>query len=334
MEQDASVDSADKKGRTPHLIYYSEKNYDNAKELIIRGANINHMDNSGLFALKYALIRRDQAEITRLVKEGAEINKIDNKGRNLLHHAVNMSSATADATFETEQQLIDLGININLKDNRLRVPLHYAFVKIKNWTDKSQLDPIETVSSICGQPGLLLDEADEWLKTPLHYAAQRGASISSLYMLQRGSNLEKTDIYENTPLGCALLGQHFNYCILLIQKEASVIKPIFDEYPATIAWNKYQAERQKKREARMGQDVDMSESDDNDNLVDAKGKKAHRGLFTQKPKRGFGMFGYGSEDESDESDSDYSNSDSEDEVNAFNNNNAFNQQVMTRKKVT
>lgn len=60
------------------------------------------MDTSGLFGLKYALIRRENDEIENLLKRGANINLIDNKGRNLLHHAVNMSSATADATFETE----------------------------------------------------------------------------------------------------------------------------------------------------------------------------------------------------------------------------------------
>jgi len=91
------------------------------------------MDVGGLFALKYALIRREDSEIKRLVSLGADINQVDNKGRNLLHHAVNMSSATADATFETEQTLIDLGIKINLRDSKGRVPLHYAFVKIKNW---------------------------------------------------------------------------------------------------------------------------------------------------------------------------------------------------------
>lgn len=44
-----------------------------------------------------------------------------------------MSSASADATFETEQCIIDLGININHIDERGRTPLHYAFVKINNW---------------------------------------------------------------------------------------------------------------------------------------------------------------------------------------------------------
>lgn len=73
-----------------------------ANRILDLGANINQMDKGGLFALKYALIRREDDEIRRLVTSGANINQVDNKGRNLLHHAVNMSSATADATFETE----------------------------------------------------------------------------------------------------------------------------------------------------------------------------------------------------------------------------------------
>lgn len=127
-----------------------------------------------------------------------------------------MSSATADATFETEQVLIDHGININLRDNKGRVPLHYAFVKIKNWTERTQIDPIETVSSLCGQKDLEIDVADRWHKTPLHYAAQRGSAICTLYILQRGSNLEAKDIYGNTALGISLLYKHFNYGIILI----------------------------------------------------------------------------------------------------------------------
>jgi ankyrin repeat protein len=63
--------------------------------------------------LTYATIRRDNDEIERLVKAGADINKVNHKGRNLLHVSINMSSASVDATFETEQLLIELGININ-----------------------------------------------------------------------------------------------------------------------------------------------------------------------------------------------------------------------------
>jgi ankyrin repeat protein len=74
------------------------------------------MDVKGMFAAKYALINRQDDEIKKLIGLGADINQVDIKGRNLLHHAVNMSSDDADATFETEQCLIDFGVNINLRD--------------------------------------------------------------------------------------------------------------------------------------------------------------------------------------------------------------------------
>lgn len=96
------------------------------------------------------------------------------------------------------------------------MPLHYAFVKIKDWNSSNEIDPIETISSLCGQSTLEIDVADKWQKTPLHYAAQKGASISTLYILNRGSNLEAKDIYGNTALGISLLRQHFNYGIILI----------------------------------------------------------------------------------------------------------------------
>lgn len=175
------------------------------------------MDVTGLFALKYALIRRSEEQINNLVtKHKANINLIDNKGRNLLHHAVNMSSASADATFETEQQLIDFGVNINHRDRHNRTPLHYAFVKIKDWNSSSNIDPIETVSSLCGQKGLEMDVADNWKKTPMHYAAQRGASICWIYLNKRGVNKEAVDIYGNTPLGIALTYHHHNSAIIMI----------------------------------------------------------------------------------------------------------------------
>jgi len=131
--------------------------------------------------------------------------------------------------------LIDLKININLRDNKQRVPLHYAFVKIKDWNNKTQIDPIETVSSLCGQNNLEIDVPDKWQKTPLHYAAQRGASISTLYILNRGADLEAKDIYANTALGISLLRGHFNYAIILIQRKADVKAPVFDEFPKRIA---------------------------------------------------------------------------------------------------
>ena len=104
LAQKVRVDQADQKGRTPFLNYFADSRIEQAELMLTLGANVNQMDVTGLFALKYALIRRSEEQIHNLVtKHKANINLIDTKGRNLLHHAVNMSSASADATFETEQ---------------------------------------------------------------------------------------------------------------------------------------------------------------------------------------------------------------------------------------
>jgi len=217
LSLDVKFDLPDCKGRTAFLNYFAASRMEQAELLLSLGADVNRTDVSGLFALKYLLIRRDGAGIAQLVnKHKANINQLDGKQRNCLHHAVNMSSASADATFETEQLLIDLGIKINHRDCHGRTPLHYAFVKIKDWQNSSQIDPIETVSSLCGIPGLETDVADNWKRTPLHYGSQRGASICAMYLEKRGANKEAVDIYGNTPLGVALLAHHHNFAIIMI----------------------------------------------------------------------------------------------------------------------
>jgi len=83
---------------------------------------------------------------------------------------------------------------------------------------------------------------DEFGKSPLHYAAQRGATTCSLYLIQRKVQLEREDSYGqyssiyfsnganpslspllgNTPLSTALASDHPDYGIMLIQKSANV----------------------------------------------------------------------------------------------------------------
>lgn len=132
----------------------------------------------------------------------------------------------------------------------------------------------------------------------MHYAAQRSATISSLYILQRGAKLESKDIYGNTALGVALRKSHFNYGIILIQKNADVKIPVYNEFPNRIV--KMWKDEEKEARRKAGEDVDMEGSDD---------EKKHRNIFKQDP---FSMknimFGglSDSEDSEDEDDSDES----------------------------
>ena len=146
----------------------------------------------------------------------------------------------------------------------------------------SEIDPIETVSSLCAQKDLKIDVVDKWLKSPLHYAAARSSTISTLYILQRGAKIEGLDIYGNTALGIALMNKHINYGIILIQKGANVKVPIYNEFPKRIA-KQWRLEKKLKEiqdlnanqltAIQANADVEMKADDK------AKDDKSHRKLF-------------------------------------------------------
>jgi len=67
-----------------------------------------------------------------------------------------------------------------------------------------------------------------------------------MYLVTRGANLENKDIYGNTSLGVGLMYQHYNYGIILIQKEAKVHPLTFFEDPEEIK-KKWDAEEKAKK---------------------------------------------------------------------------------------
>ena len=115
---------------------------------------------------------------------GADPNFTDKNKRTALHHAVNCSNSSADASFEMEQALIKHGARADLVDRNNRTPLFYAFVKLGQLTDFTEIDPFETVSSLAALPDCDVTVMDKYKRTPLHYAAQRGAVISGRYLIK------------------------------------------------------------------------------------------------------------------------------------------------------
>ena len=119
-----------------------------------------------------------------------------------------------------------------------------------------------------------MDVADNWKKTPLHYAAQRGASICWLTLVKGGVNKEAVDIYGNTPLGVALSCSHHNAAIIMIQQNANVQAPVHQEDPARIA-------REWKRQ--KGEPVEDEQMAGNESEEDPKAKQDKgRDLFKNK----------------------------------------------------
>jgi ankyrin repeat protein len=53
-------------------------------------------------------------------------------------------------------------------------------------------------------------------KTLLHYACTKGATISSLTLINEGADLEAKDEKGNTPFSFAIMNGHEDLCIFLV----------------------------------------------------------------------------------------------------------------------
>ena len=206
----------------PILIAVMNNKFNFLESLIKYGANLNVINKKGMTPVIHSVKQNILDNVEKLLELGADPNFRDYVQRTSLHHAVNGSNSNADASFEMESLLLRFGADVNALDNRKRTPLLYAFVKIGKPFDISHIDPVETVTSLCGVKGCDVNIKDAWGSSALHYAAQRGSHICGLYLINTGAEIEALDHDGNTPLGVAMKSSHSNIAIMLIQMKANV----------------------------------------------------------------------------------------------------------------
>jgi ankyrin repeat protein/predicted DNA-binding WGR domain protein len=237
VKKGAMVELANKRGVTPLLFSIVQSKYEFAGVLLRYRANVNCQDVDGNYPLLQAIKNKHLTTIELLIRHKANPNLFDANRRNSIHWAINLSNVDADASNEIENVLLSSGGDLNAVDARGRTPLHYAFVKIGNPFNSSNIDPIETVSNIISREHVAVDVRDKWGNTPLNYAAQRGAVISALYLMNHEANINNVNADGNTPLHECLLNGHQNMTIFMIQKNAELKMPV-----------KIKTEEQKRKE--------------------------------------------------------------------------------------
>nr|XP_034325804.1 poly [ADP-ribose] polymerase tankyrase-like isoform X4 [Crassostrea gigas] len=166
-----------------------------------------------------------------LLKAGASVNALDKWYRTPLHYCVSSNLGNADASTAMEELLLENKADLFLKCYLGRSPLHYAFDKVDMFGQSSALDPIELCSVLTSaMKGEHIDDGDRNIQSALHLAAQRGATICCVHLLQQKNvEINKKDINGNTPLSLAVSKGHDSCALMLIQKGASVNEKVVNE---------------------------------------------------------------------------------------------------------
>ncbi len=101
------------------------------------------------------------------------------------------------------------------------------------------------------------DVADAFGRTPLHYAALRGATVCCLLLLRHGADIDAEDADGNTPLALAVLGQHEGCSLALMQNKAKVDVMVHPNYTKPVEKKKEQNKKEKPLHAKALFDFSM-----------------------------------------------------------------------------
>ncbi|RWS26208.1 Poly(ADP-ribose) polymerase pme-5-like protein [Leptotrombidium deliense] len=197
-----------------------------------KGVDVKEVDiDSGNTALHYLVDSPNGESILEAVKSlvanGADVNAVNKDGSTPLHLLVNARTGETDTIYDVEEFLIESGASLSIRDKIGRIPLHYAFVKTNNHTDTSFLDPIELVTLLTSNKDYTtMNTPDQFLDTPLHRAAMRGATISCMHLIQGVTNMDALDHKGNSPLGLSVMHGHESCALMLVQKGANFSLPL------------------------------------------------------------------------------------------------------------
>ena len=187
--------------------------------LIANGATINVKRRSGGTptpldsaerAIKHYSHRSNYSpeKIAALRETAKFLRKNGAKTSNWLKADESIYIASKAGHFEAVKKHLDMGTDVNLKDDLQMTPLHYADTK--------------KITELLIAKGADVDGMGVHGLTCLHYAARRGHKEIAELLIAKGANVNAKDNFEYTPLHCAAFNGHKKVAELLIAKGADL----------------------------------------------------------------------------------------------------------------
>jgi ankyrin repeat protein len=235
----ASLDAQNLAGATALHLAASEGHLDVCKALLkARDGLINAVDNVGNSPLHRAILANQTQIALFLLKRGASVQKQNNDGHTALHLAILEGNNDL-----AEHLIVNYKADLTTKSSLGSTPLHFAADLGHEWSIKwligedgananVQTDDLRSVLHLASRrkdfvfikelarlvPHLDFATHDKWEQSPLHHAADVGATdIVSFLLDERAPSTKDCD--SNLPLHLAAWNGHLDVVRLLLTKE-------------------------------------------------------------------------------------------------------------------
>ena len=178
--------------------------------LIVKGANLNIVENNGYYPISYAAQKGDAEMLQLLASKGANINVKAFEGVTPLMIAIALRHTAAAKT------LIELGANINIPHDNGIFPIHYAAL----CGDLETLKLLVTDYNVDQLTGNAVN------KTPVYLAAQGGhTEVVQWLKNERGADINLWGVKGMTPIFASIAHNHPETAATLIALGAKVTIP-------------------------------------------------------------------------------------------------------------
>ena len=228
IEEGADVNAKDEKGRTPAFYCVEFGNFTILNNLDGAGKNKvdpNATDNAGMSLLHCAVLKKQEAIITYLLKVRAcsPRTQIKKSGASPLYDAARAG------TYEMVKNLVTYGADPNAATVAGLTPLHQAAAR-------GNLDMVKDIV----QAGADVNAVAENGRTPIFYAAVRGKASTVNFLLEKKAEINLSDKEGLTPLHCAALSGNVALVkFMVLNKKANFAATAKDGTTVLMAGAKY-----------------------------------------------------------------------------------------------
>ena len=228
IAEGADVNAKDEKGRTPAFYCIEYGTFTVLNNLDGAGKNKvdpNAVDNSGMSLLHCAVLKKQEAIITYLLKVRActPRTQIEKSGASPLYDAARMG------TYEMVKNLVTYGADPNVATKAGLTPLHQAAAR-------GNLDMVKDLV----QAGADVNAVAENGRTPIFYAAERGKASTVNFLLEKKAEINLADKDGLTPLHCAASSGNVALVkFMIVNKKANFAATAKDGTTVLISGAKY-----------------------------------------------------------------------------------------------